>query len=195
MSAFHDETADLEVLWRKEVRRVPDLELSAEQEYASRMLIALTGSSDYTEDMVPAEQWAALFAGRVGFISAELDRRRRLGVYKRSEMSSIPITFIEGVKHDIRLEEFIVERHPDTRLKSCGASFMGRCPWHADDTPSLHVWQRPDAHWYCFSCQEGGDVYSWLLKRDALSFREAVEQAARYLGRAIPAVGLELLRL
>lgn len=176
---------DLEPLWRKEIRRESDLDLLAEQEYAARMLVALTGSSDYAEDMVSKEQWTALFAGRLGFISAELDRRRRIGVYKQVG-NGLPAEFIEGLKRDIRLEEFIVERHPDTRLKRCGASYMGHCPWHADDVPSLHVWERPDAHWYCFSCQEGGDVYSWLLKRDALNFRQAVEIAAEHAGKPLP---------
>ena len=40
-----------------------------------------------------------------------------------------------------------------------GRSGKVHCPFHADDTPSLHVYQEPGRGWYCFGCGRGGSVY------------------------------------
>ena len=57
----------------------------------------------------------------------------------------------------------------------------GLCPFHDERSPSFHV--RPQAGFYhCFGCGEGGDVYSFIQKLDALSFTEAVERLAARVG-------------
>lgn len=63
-------------------------------------------------------------------------------------------------------------------LKSAGGgSFKGLCPFHEERSPSFHV--RPQVGFYhCFGCGEGGDVYSFLMKMDHVSFSEAVERMA-----------------
>lgn len=35
------------------------------------------------------------------------------------------------------------------------------CPFHADDTPSLHVYDEPERGWYCYGCRRGGSVYDF----------------------------------
>ena len=61
-----------------------------------------------------------------------------------------------------------------------GGNFKGLCPFHDEKTPSFSV--RPSVgSFHCFGCQEGGDVISFLMKIDHLSFAETVERlAGRY---------------
>ena len=51
---------------------------------------------------------------------------------------------------------------------------MGCCPFHEDDTPSLVVTVAKNL-WHCFGCDAGGDPISWVMKREGVSFRHAVE--------------------
>ena len=61
-----------------------------------------------------------------------------------------------------------------------GGSLKGLCPFHEERSPSFHV-TPSRGMFYCFGCQEGGDVISFLQKVDHLSFAESVEKLA---GRA-----------
>ena len=67
-------------------------------------------------------------------------------------------------------------------LKSAGGGSMkGLCPFHEERSPSFHV--RPQVGFYhCFGCGEGGDVFTFLMKMDHVSFSEAVERMAAKLG-------------
>jgi hypothetical protein len=49
-----------------------------------------------------------------------------------------------------------VERLTGQRV---GRSRKVRCPFHDDQTPSLHVYPDPDRGWYCFGCARGGSIY------------------------------------
>ena len=61
-----------------------------------------------------------------------------------------------------------------------GGNFKGLCPFHDEKSPSFSV--RPSVgSYHCFGCSEGGDVISFVMKLDHLSFAETVERlAARY---------------
>lgn len=57
-----------------------------------------------------------------------------------------------------------------------------RCPFHADRTPSLHVFDTPERGWYCFgACQRGGSVYDFaaLLWQTDTRGREFIELRER----------------
>jgi len=59
-------------------------------------------------------------------------------------------------------------------LKRSGANYMGLCPFHSEKTPSFSV--SPSKNIFkCFGCGEGGDVITFVMKRENLGFREAVE--------------------
>ena len=62
-----------------------------------------------------------------------------------------------------------------------GGSLKGLCPFHDERSPSFHV-TPSKGMFYCFGCQEGGDVISFLTKIDHLSFAEAVEKLAGRTG-------------
>lgn len=62
-----------------------------------------------------------------------------------------------------------------------GGSLKGLCPFHDERSPSFHVTPSRGMY-YCFGCQEGGDVISFVQKLDHLSFAESVEKLAGRTG-------------
>ena len=58
-----------------------------------------------------------------------------------------------------------------------GGSLKGLCPFHEEKTPSFNVTPARGLY-YCFSCQDGGDVITFMQKIDNLTFTEAVERLA-----------------
>ena len=70
-------------------------------------------------------------------------------------------------------------------LKKRGNSYVGLCPFHNEKTPSFHV--SPDKQMYhCFGCGAGGDVISFLMNYEDLSFPEAVQSLAAMAGVSLP---------
>ena len=63
---------------------------------------------------------------------------------------------------------------------------MCKCPFHADNGPSLAVY--PDqGRWHCFGgCSMGGDMFEWVMKRDNVDFPEALRKLARDAGLDVP---------
>ncbi|MFZ5863297.1 MAG: CHC2 zinc finger domain-containing protein [Nitrospirota bacterium] len=74
--------------------------------------------------------------------------------------------------------EVSVQRLVEVRgieLKRHGADWIGRCPFHADKTPSLVVSPAKNL-WHCLgACQTGGSVIDWVMKAEGVSFKHAVE--------------------
>ena len=58
-----------------------------------------------------------------------------------------------------------------------GGSLKGLCPFHEEKTPSFNVTPARGLY-FCFSCQEGGDVISFVQKIENLIFADAVERLA-----------------
>lgn len=66
-------------------------------------------------------------------------------------------------------------------LRRAGRGYVGRCPWHDDRKPSLQV--NPDRQtWKCWVCDIGGDVFSFVMKREGCDFREALNMLADRAG-------------
>ncbi len=67
------------------------------------------------------------------------------------------------------------------RLRRQGRGYVGLCPWHDDSRPSLQV--NPERQsWKCWVCDEGGDVFSFVMKREGVDFREALRMLADRAG-------------
>ena len=68
-----------------------------------------------------------------------------------------------------------------TLKRAGGGTLKGLCPFHDEKTPSFNV--NPSRKFYhCFGCGEGGDVISFLMKVDGLTFTETVERLAEKVG-------------
>src|SRR5688572_33251753 len=86
---------------------------------------------------------------------------------------------IAAVKARSSIED-VVREH--VTLRSAGpGSLKGLCPFHDEKTPSFNIRPAVGA-WHCFGCDEGGDVISFVMKIDHLTFAEAVERLAARLG-------------
>lgn len=70
-------------------------------------------------------------------------------------------------------------------LKKGGRNFLGLCPFHKEKTPSFTV-NREKQIFYCFGCGEGGNVLTFLMKMNNMSFPEAVRHLAGKTGVVIP---------
>ena len=70
-------------------------------------------------------------------------------------------------------------------LKKKGANYQGLCPFHQEKTPSFSVNENKN-FFYCFGCHESGDVFSFLMKKESLSFNEAAKMLAERVGIVIP---------
>ena len=66
-------------------------------------------------------------------------------------------------------------------LRRQGRIYVGLCPWHSDSNPSLQV--NPERQsWKCWVCDIGGDVFSFLMRREGVEFREALAMLADRAG-------------
>ncbi len=66
-------------------------------------------------------------------------------------------------------------------LKQNGRNWKGLCPFHNEKTPSFNV-NADRQIFHCFGCQEGGNVFSFLMKHEGLTFPEAARTLAGDLG-------------
>jgi len=72
-------------------------------------------------------------------------------------------------------------------LRPRGRTLVALCPFHKENSPSFTV-NRESQFFHCFGCGKSGDVFTWLMERDGLTFREAFETLADRLGISLEGV-------
>lgn len=97
-------------------------------------------------------------------------------------MSGILDDFKEQVRSQANIVEIISEYVP---LKKRGGSFWGCCPFHGEKTPSFSVTAEKN-FFYCYGCHIGGDVFTFIMKIENITFPEALKLLASKVGIAIP---------
>ncbi|MHC4547243.1 MAG: DNA primase [Planctomycetota bacterium] len=98
-------------------------------------------------------------------------------------MARIPEHVIRSLQDSVDLVD-IISRY--VTLKRSGSAFKGLCPFHEEKTPSFTVFPQ-SGRYKCFGCGEGGDVFTFLMKRGNLGFREVLAELAREAGVTLPA--------
>ena len=72
------------------------------------------------------------------------------------------------------------------KLRKTGAqNYTGLCPFHKEKTGSFSV-NATHGYYYCFGCHEKGDVFTFVMRMEGLSFPEAVRAVAQKAGIALP---------
>ncbi len=77
--------------------------------------------------------------------------------------------------------DFVAVASEHLALRKVGRRWVGLCPFHAEKTPSFSV-NAEDGVYYCFGCQAGGDVITFVREIEHLDFVEAVEKLAARVG-------------
>ncbi len=90
--------------------------------------------------------------------------------------------FDEQIIREIESKLDIVELISESvNLSRKGNRYWGVCPFHQEKTPSFSA-SREKQMFYCFGCHAGGNIFSYIMKRDGLEFREALEVLAAKAG-------------
>lgn len=92
--------------------------------------------------------------------------------------SPSPLDAKEMVRQAVDIVDLVGEAY---ELRRQGRNYVCRCPWHDDTRPSLTVNQERQS-WRCWVCYIGGDIFSWVMRRDGVEFREALETLAERAG-------------
>ena len=93
-------------------------------------------------------------------------------------MARVPEETIERIRNTADIYD-VVAQYVD--LKKRGRNFFGLCPFHSEKTPSFSV--APDKQIYhCFGCGAGGNVFSFIVEHEKISFIEAVQQLGQKYG-------------
>jgi DNA primase catalytic core len=94
---------------------------------------------------------------------------------------------IKKLKSNLDLVDVLTQR--GVKLKRVGSGYKALCPFHEESTPSFSV--NPAAQlWHCFGCGKGGDVFTFVMEQEHISFTEAVKKLCK---RDIQAKDLEQL--
>ena len=94
--------------------------------------------------------------------------------------------YSEDVVEEVRQRSDIVDIISSyISLKKSGSSYLGLCPFHNEKTPSFSV-SGGKQMYYCFGCGAGGNVFTFLMEYENLTFPEALEQLAGQAGVALP---------
>ena len=91
------------------------------------------------------------------------------------------MTNLEEIKNKIDILD-VVSKH--VKLKKVGKYYCGLCPFHKETKPSFYV--SPEMQIFkCFGCGEGGNVISFLMKIENLSFKDVLEKLKEEYGLEI----------
>jgi DNA primase catalytic core len=88
----------------------------------------------------------------------------------------------EAVKEEVRERIDLVDLVSQyVELKQSGRNWKGLCPFHPEKTPSFNV-NRESRFWKCFGCGAGGDVFSFVMRIENVTFVEAGRMLAERVG-------------
>ena len=95
---------------------------------------------------------------------------------------AFPPQFLDEIRARVTLSDVIGR---SVKLTRKGREHLGLCPFHNEKTPSFTV-SDEKSFYHCFGCGAHGDIFTFLIENDGLSFPEAVERLAAEAGLEVP---------
>ncbi len=89
-------------------------------------------------------------------------------------MTKIPQSKIDEISSSLDIVDVISAYTP---LRKAGRSFMGRCPFHEEKTPSFSVSQDKGVY-HCFGCGKSGNMFTFIMDTENVTFFDAVKLLA-----------------
>ena len=100
-----------------------------------------------------------------------------------------PPSFLDDIRGRVAISSVVGRKVAwDRRKTNVGkGDYWACCPFHGEKSPSFHVDDRK-GRYHCFGCKVSGDIFTFLVEKEGLSFPEAVERLAMEAGLALPQV-------
>ena len=95
---------------------------------------------------------------------------------------SIDDRIIDDVSRSTDIVQVIASYIP---VKKAGANFKAACPFHQEKTPSFMISPQKQIY-HCFGCGAGGNVFSFLMRYENMTFPEALRYCAQKAGIQVP---------
>jgi DNA primase len=97
-------------------------------------------------------------------------------------MPKIPEDKIDEIRSAVNIVHYISQF---INLKKTGVNYKGLCPFHTEKTPSFTV--SPEKQiFHCFGCGKGGNLFTFMMDYEKISFLDAVVKAADFAGISLP---------
>ena len=99
----------------------------------------------------------------------------------------VPPSFLDDIRGRVTISSVVGRKVTWDRRKSNPGKgdYWACCPFHGEKSPSFHVDDRK-GRYHCFGCKASGDIFTFLVEKEGLSFPEAVERLAEEAGLPMP---------
>lgn len=103
------------------------------------------------------------------------------------EQMAISDDFLQSLRDNLDIESVV---SPYVDLRRRGRQFVGLCPFHNEKTPSFTVYPESNS-FFCFGCNAGGEIVTFIRRIENLDFVEAVKFLAQQAGMQLPEDGYD----
>jgi DNA primase len=105
---------------------------------------------------------------------------------KRVYNACVIMSTVDEIKSRIDIVDLVTQA--GVKLRKSGKNYTGFCPFHSNKhTPAFVVWPESGT-WRCFGeCNEGGDIFKFVMKKEGWDFKEALRQLAQRAGVTLEA--------
>ena len=102
-------------------------------------------------------------------------------IFKAVNYNTLVMTSIDDIKARIDIVDLASEA--GVKLRRSGRTQTGFCPFHSNTrTPAFVIWPETGT-WRCFGeCNDGGDIFKFVMKKEGIDFKEALQRLAERAG-------------